>query len=63
MGSTAMPNRCIQLKKGDSSNLKANLVMNQIAGERLMTIADLSALLGVPVDTLYGWRHRVRAAG
>jgi excisionase family DNA binding protein len=23
-----------------------------------MTIADLSAMLGVPVDTLYGWRHR-----
>jgi excisionase family DNA binding protein len=33
-------------------------VMNQIADERLMTIADLSAMLGVPVDTLYGWRHR-----
>jgi excisionase family DNA binding protein len=32
--------------------------MNQIAEERLMTIADLSTMLGVPVDTLYGWRHR-----
>lgn len=26
--------------------------------ERLLTISDLSAMLGVPVDTLYGWRHR-----
>jgi excisionase family DNA binding protein len=26
--------------------------------ERLMTITDLSEMLGVPVDTLYGWRHR-----
>jgi len=26
--------------------------------ERLMTITDLSDMLGVPVDTLYGWRHR-----
>jgi excisionase family DNA binding protein len=26
-----------------------------------MTIADLSAMLGVPVDTLYGWRHRGEA--
>jgi excisionase family DNA binding protein len=26
--------------------------------ERLMTIRDLSAMLGVPIDTLYGWRHR-----
>lgn len=26
--------------------------------ERLLTISDLSEMLGVPVDTLYGWRHR-----
>jgi excisionase family DNA binding protein len=32
--------------------------VNQIADERLMTITDLSTILGVPVDTLYGWRHR-----
>jgi excisionase family DNA binding protein len=32
--------------------------MSQTAEERLMTIADLSTMLGVPVDTLYGWRHR-----
>jgi excisionase family DNA binding protein len=32
--------------------------MDQIADERLMTITDLSTMLGVPVDTLYGWRHR-----
>ena len=26
--------------------------------DRLLTIIDLSEMLGVPVDTLYGWRHR-----
>ncbi len=26
--------------------------------ERLMTLVDLSELLGVPVGTLYGWRYR-----
>ena len=26
--------------------------------DRLMTITDLSEMLGVPVDTLYGWRQR-----
>jgi predicted DNA-binding transcriptional regulator AlpA len=24
--------------------------------DRLLTITDLSEMLGVPVDTLYGWR-------
>jgi excisionase family DNA binding protein len=32
--------------------------MNQIADERLMTIADRLRMLAVPIDTLYGWRHR-----
>ena len=26
--------------------------------ERLMSIIDLSELLGVPVNTVYGWRQR-----
>jgi excisionase family DNA binding protein len=26
--------------------------------ERLLTVSDLSEMLGIPVDTLYGWRHR-----
>ena len=26
--------------------------------DRLLTITDLSEMLGVPVETLYGWRHR-----
>jgi excisionase family DNA binding protein len=26
--------------------------------DRLMTITDLAEMLGVPVDTLYWWRHR-----
>jgi excisionase family DNA binding protein len=33
-------------------------VMNEVVDERLMTIAELSTMLGVPIDTLYGWRHR-----
>jgi excisionase family DNA binding protein len=26
--------------------------------ERLMTLAEVSELLGVPLSTLYGWRYR-----
>ena len=33
-------------------------VMNEVVDERLMTIAELSTMLGVAIDTLYGWRHR-----
>ena len=34
--------------------------MTTTDSERLMTIRELSAMLGVPIDTLYGWRHRGR---
>jgi excisionase family DNA binding protein len=27
-------------------------------GERLMSITDLSEMLGVPIHTLYRWRHK-----
>lgn len=26
--------------------------------DRLMTVADLAEMLGIPVNTLYGWRCR-----
>ena len=32
--------------------------MQHLDSERLMTITELSTMLGIPVDTLYGWRHR-----
>jgi excisionase family DNA binding protein len=32
------------------------MIMRDI--ERLMTLRDLSDMLGVPVATLYAWRHR-----
>jgi excisionase family DNA binding protein len=31
--------------------------------DRLMSITDLSEMLGVPIDTLYGWRHRGEGPG
>jgi excisionase family DNA binding protein len=35
-----------------------NVIMSGSVVEPLMTLSDLSAMLGVPVSTLYGWRHR-----
>jgi excisionase family DNA binding protein len=32
--------------------------MEKVTGERLMTLTELSEMLGVPIHTLYGWRHR-----
>ena len=31
-------------------------------GERLMSITDLSEMLGVPIHTLYRWRHQGEGA-
>jgi excisionase family DNA binding protein len=39
----------------DSQNSRREMT-NEL--DRLLTITDLSEMLGVPVDTLYGWRHR-----
>ncbi len=37
----------------------ADVVALPLAGcQRLWTIQDVSVFLGVPVATLYGWRHR-----
>ena len=32
--------------------------MDTVNGERLMTTLELSEMLGIPIETLYGWRHR-----
>jgi excisionase family DNA binding protein len=34
------------------------MIMDKILIERLMTLPELSEMLGVPIETLYGWRHR-----
>lgn len=34
------------------------MIMDTVNGERLMTTLELSEMLGIPIETLYGWRHR-----
>jgi excisionase family DNA binding protein len=34
------------------------MITGKKSTERLMTLPELSEMLGVPIDTLYGWRHR-----
>jgi excisionase family DNA binding protein len=34
------------------------MIMTLDVGERLMSITDLSEMLGVPIHTLYRWRHK-----
>lgn len=34
------------------------MIMDNVNGERLMTTVELSEMLGIPIETLYGWRHR-----
>jgi excisionase family DNA binding protein len=33
------------------------MIMTLDVGERLMSITDLSEMLGVPIHTLYRWRY------
>jgi len=34
------------------------MIMTLEAGDKLMSLADLSVMLDIPVHTLYRWRHR-----
>jgi excisionase family DNA binding protein len=34
------------------------MIMTLDVGERLMSITDLSEMLGVPIHTIYRWRHK-----
>jgi len=34
------------------------MIMGKKSIERLMTLPELSDMLGIPIETLYGWRHR-----
>jgi excisionase family DNA binding protein len=34
------------------------MIMGKKSIERLMTLPELSEMLGVSIETLYGWRHR-----
>ena len=34
------------------------MIMGKKSIERLMTLPELSEMLGIPIETLYGWRHR-----
>jgi excisionase family DNA binding protein len=33
------------------------MIMTLQAGEKLMSLTDVSEMLGIPVHTLYRWRH------
>jgi predicted site-specific integrase-resolvase len=37
------------------------MIMTLDVGERLMSMTDLSEMLGVSIQTLYRWRHKGRA--
>jgi predicted DNA-binding transcriptional regulator AlpA len=37
------------------------MIMALQAGDRLLSLTDLSEMLGVPVHTLYRWRYKATA--
>src|SRR5829696_6844323 len=36
---------------------REKMIMTLQAGEKLMSLTDVSEMLGIPVHTLYRWRH------
>jgi excisionase family DNA binding protein len=40
-----------------ASTEREKMIMTLQAGEKLMSLTDVSELLGIPVHTLYRWRH------
>jgi excisionase family DNA binding protein len=36
---------------------KEKMIMTLQAGEKLMSLTDVSEMLGIPIHTLYRWRH------
>jgi excisionase family DNA binding protein len=42
----------------DASGGERKMITGKKSTERLMTLPELSEMLGVPIETLYGWRHR-----
>jgi excisionase family DNA binding protein len=42
----------------DAPGYRERMIMTLQAGERLMSLTDVSEMLGIPVHTLYRWRHK-----
>jgi excisionase family DNA binding protein len=55
--------RCRHRNLGNTKTLlrcakyRERMIMTLQAGERLMSLTDVSQMLGIPVHTLYRWRH------
>ena len=42
----------------DTPVTEKRMIMTLQAGERLMSLTDVSEMLGIPIHTLYRWRHK-----
>jgi excisionase family DNA binding protein len=59
---------CGRLRPGSQADSKAllclqddsrkEMIMTLQAGDKLMSLTDVSEMLGIPVHTLYRWRYR-----
>jgi excisionase family DNA binding protein len=41
----------------DLASNEREMIMTLQAGDKLMSLTDVSEMLGIPVHTLYRWRH------
>jgi len=52
------PATVIQHRCAPQYHLRKKMIMTLQAGDKLMSITDVSEMLGIPVHTLYRWRYR-----
>jgi integrase len=63
VGTPCPRDRGFDLRSTDASRGERKMITGKKSIERLMTLPELSEMLRIPIETLYGWRHRGEGTG
>jgi excisionase family DNA binding protein len=57
-GACALAATLIRRHSCAATRLRKKIIMTLQAGDKLMSLTEVSEMLGIPVHTLYRWRYR-----